>query len=316
MKKFAAMASGALILLGLAACDMIPAEYEKHWIQLKKEVDAFATVLSGGTSPLASPEASVSPSPGADGQLTSSNAKNAKANAETLQEIYRVVFNRDPKDKAEFGSLVDSLNQGASFEGIYNGFVHSSEYRRLEVAHAGASVEALKLFSQELGAIEVELATPTEFDAKASQPLPLPVQPSADALPPADGIKVIEYGKGQVTESPQPLTSAVVKPDAMQLADRYGKVFVGASIFTLKRTLGDEAQKLVAALKRDRLAAWYGRWVVRMAATGVDFGIAQRNLPDETFHSQWALTANVDRLEWEILNRLHRVLNEANKQKQ
>jgi hypothetical protein len=153
------------------------------------------------------------------------------------------------------------------------------------------------------------------------------VQPSADALPPADGVTVIEYGKGPAASpggEPAPLTSPVAKPDATTLAMGYAKVFVGSSIFTLKRIIGDEVQKLVAlrlgkgapADGRERLAVWYGKWVVRLAGMGVDFGLPQRLRADELFHYQWAIAATPDRLQWEMLNRLHRLLNQANKQKQ
>ena len=66
----------------------------------------------------------------------------------------------------------------------------------------------------------------------------------------------------------------------------------------------------------EKMALWYSRWVVHMASRNVDFGVALRNKPDEAFHYKWALTAAEDRLKWEVLNRVHRVLNEANRQKQ
>lgn len=62
----------------------------------------------------------------------SSVAKKAKANSEIFHEMFVVVFMREPKDRSEFGNWVDTLNQGASLEGVYNGLTHSEEYRRLE----------------------------------------------------------------------------------------------------------------------------------------------------------------------------------------
>ena len=36
-----------------------------------------------------------------------------------------------------------------------------------------------------------------------------------------------------------------------------------------------------------------------------------QQLKDESFHREWALQLPVDRLKWEVLNRLHRLLNDA-----
>jgi hypothetical protein len=295
-------------------------------VQLQKEWDALIVALSGGKPPMAQP----SPSPTPSEEFGSKNARDAKVNAELLHEVYKVVFQREPKDRAEFGTLVDSMNQGASLEGMYNGFTHSTDYRKLETANSGASPEALQAFGEELAILEAELPTPVEFDNEATQPLAAAGEGAAPPPTPvstlhADGVNVIEYGKvpepgvtTAPTSEPKAVASAGAKPDIKVLADRYTKQFVGASIFTLKRVLGDEALRVVAEKKEypEKLALWYSKWVVHMAVRGVDFGISQRNKPDEEFHYKWALTAGEDRVNWEVLNRVHRVLNEANRQKQ
>lgn len=114
-----------------------------------------------------------------------------------------------------------------------------------------------------------------------------------------------------------------------------------ASLFTLKRVLSDEALKVLAAKgnvartavgssgavapaaepspgkseesPRVKLAGWYSKWAVHMAQKNVDFGVALRNKPDEAFHFKWATEVSEDQIIWEVLNRLHRILNEANK---
>lgn len=298
---------------GLTACDWLPQEYKPHWTQFKREWDAMVVVLQGGESPLAkaSPQvAQASPSPGVpQGEYASFDANRAKVNAEILQEMFRVVLLRDPKDRAEFGSYVDTLNQGASLEGVYNGYTHSNDYRKLELTYSGASSEALTAFAQELAELELELPEPKMFDEKAAKPLAMPVQPGVDIIP----AKAQELKFG-AQPSPQPSS----KWDAKALADQYSKTFVGASIFTLKRLIGDEALELVTSKKDspEKLALWYSQWAVRKCARNVDFGLALRNKADEQFHYQWALSAGEDRIKWEVLNRLHRILNEANRQKQ
>lgn len=232
-------------------------------------------------------------------------ARISRENAELLREIHLVVFQREPKNKAEFGSLVDSLNQGASLEGIYNGFTHSADYRRLEMANPGASPKALTIFGKELDRLEKELPEPTPFDSSWALPLPLPVQPGlpeADAQAPADIPAEVDFSAAGQTAP-----------------EKYSKLFVGASIYTLKRVLGDHALKVLAHHASDRdgyrekAALWYSRWVSQMAAYKMDFGLPQRNQTDEAFHYEWALKAPEDRLRWEVLNRVHRVLNAANR---
>lgn len=83
------------------------------------------------------------------------------------------------------------------------------------------------------------------------------------------------------------------------------------SLFHLKALLSAQAFRVVEA-KRARpgeLAAWYGKWAAHLAEKKVDFGIAQRNSANEKFHFNWAMHASVDQLQWEVLNRLHRLMN-------
>ncbi|CAM6054213.1 unnamed protein product [Sphagnum tenellum] len=183
-----------------------------------------------------------------------------------------VVLLREPKDKLEFGSWVDALNQGASLEGVYNGLVDSSEYRNLEAQTSAAPLAAIKAFREEVTKLEAELAKPTVLG---------------------------DFGL--------------------------------ASIFLLKRTLGEEALKVIhekqlpdptsspklgdaklspsESHSPQKLALWYARWAAHMAERKIDFGLPLRNQGDEAFHLKWAMNATPDQLTWEVLNRLHRVIN-------
>jgi hypothetical protein len=285
-------------VLGLTACDSIPSDVQGIWTRIEKEWSAFIQSPSGSPSPAPSisptPSATENPdSPKTGSELTSTAARNSKANAEILQEVFKVIYMRDAKDRSEFGNWVDTLNQGASIEGVYNGLIHSAEYRKLELGQAGASVEALRVFAEELALLEVELSKPTQFDAN-----PVP--------PPANVSRVLE------SPGPDP------KPDVQVLAERYSQQFVALPIFALKRILGEEALKLLGEKSeyREKLALWYSKWVVHMSERNVDFGIPLRNTSDEVFHYKWVLDNTNDRVKWEVLNRLHRVMNEANKVKQ
>lgn len=235
----------------------------------------------GAPAPVAQPSGSPTPEFG-------QAARKSKENAELLNEMFRVVLLRDPASTTEFGSLVDTLNQGASFEGIYNGFTHSHAFRKLEFTSGVASAKAVQVFADLVEKFGVDAGSPAVFAASAAKP-----------LPEIDTVSEVAMVGGQ-------------GPKASSAAE-YQKVFANASIFTLKRLAGDEALRAFSAKNsdRERLASWYSKWVVAMAARGVDFGIEQRNRPDEKFHHDWALKATEDRIVWEILNRVHRVLNAA-----
>jgi hypothetical protein len=313
MKKRIVVLAGMAVFL--SGCDLVPPEYEKHWIGLQKQWRDSIIILTRG--PVPEPAPSGGTDTRSDDEAYAKRVRDSKANGELLHEVLKVVYMREPEDRAEFGNLLDSMSQGASLEGLYNGFTHSTGYRKLEMANSGASTEALKVFGRELAVFELELPTPVEFSASATQPLAMPVEPGVepaapptpDGKPQADGVNVIEYGK--------PVNPGA-KVDLKTLAEKYSSQFVGASIFTLKRILGDEALKVVE-LKRqypEKFAHWYADWVSHMAELGVDFGVSQRNKADVAFHYKWALTAPLDRVNWEVLNRVHRALNDANRHKQ
>ncbi len=99
------------------------------------------------------------------------------AYAEILSEMYEVVLARKMSDRVEFGIWVDTLSQGASFEGIYNSFTHSADYRKMEQETPGANKKTLEIFATELARTQIGFSGATIYDPSASEPLPFPVQP-------------------------------------------------------------------------------------------------------------------------------------------
>ncbi len=298
---------GWILSLGfLAGCELTPEGKVLFVFMQKQGQDLVAWIQGADPTPSPSPSTSVLPE---GEQFLSTAAKNAKANSEILHEMFLVTFMREPKDRSEFGNWVDTLNQGASFEGVYNGFTHSVEYRRLEATYGGASVTALRVFAEELAYLEVELPKPTEFDWVSSSPLP-----SEKEAP----TRVLEI---ENHPSPLPAPTDTTIPhykELVELRDRYIRQFVGSSVFTLKRVLSDEALKVVSEKSQyhEKLALWYSKWVMRVLQRNIDFGIPLRNKFDENFHYKWAIENADDRIRWEILNRLHRLINEFDKQRQ
>lgn len=194
-----------------------------------------------------------------EAEYTSDAAKKSAANAELFREMFSVVLRREPQDRASFGNWVDTLNQGASLEGVYHGLVHSKDYEKLESSGPAASKQTIQVFKEEWDRLSL--------DSKIN------------LTPP------VNLGS--------------------------------ASVFSLKRILGEKALRFieVKSSQKEALSQWYGKWVTQMASRSVDFGVSLRNKPDELFHTQWAMQNSEDRLKWEVLNRIHRVLNEMENKK-
>jgi len=190
-----------------------------------------------------------------------SAAAKAQRNGEILQEMIRVIWLDEPESAEMFGEWLNSLNEGASIEGIYNGLIHNQTYRRREQSSESANVEALKAFIEMMLDLQSDLSQSMDRGA-------------------------LEAG------------------------------FRNLSVYGLKRILGDEA---LARLRRFRspldLSKWYGPWAAHMTRFNVDFGLKQRNLSEADFHEQWSMQASPGSLDWEVLNRVHRVLNTMNGRK-
>ncbi|MGK5089242.1 hypothetical protein WDW86_16960 [Bdellovibrionota bacterium FG-2] len=232
---------------------------------------------------------------------------------ELVTEMVRVVLERnpaeysDPRETEAFMGSVQSMIQGASLEGLYNGFIHSSSYRRLEVAYPGATPEALDVFADELAYLELEFPEPAVFGDAAAKPLIVLSAAELESSGAAD--------KGADKEAVSTRESRRI---FATLKAEYKKVFSKASVFTMKRVLGDEALRVISEKRKvpGGLVAWYPRWAARLALRKVDFGIPSRNELSEEFHHAWVTHVSDDQLSWEVLNRLHRLMGGAQKKVQ
>lgn len=237
-------------------------------------------------------------------QYESKRAIRAQQNAELLSELYRVVFLHPPQNRQTFGTLLDSLNQGASLEGIYNGFTHSSYYRDLESKPYKTSRDLVNIFVQEVVQIQWEMKDPKLFTPEDALPLPCVTAQLEDCSPRYDLVK------------PKILLNGNLKKHSRTEVEKYYQdLFKKASIFTMKRLLGHEVLLLVQEKQKNRdvLANWYANWAVVALRYGVDFGLGLRNNDSRNFHQKWAKEADLDRLKWELLNRCHRILNQMDK---
>ena len=273
--------------LSLTACD--PA-HEKT----RDEIRAFARHLVVDVFKLRSPEFLEPPATPTPSPKPPVPADLARANSEILLEVYQVTYGEsDVESREKFGELVNSLNSGASIEGVYRGLVMGNRYRGLEAKGKAASPALLKAFAIEMAELQSKMKEPTHFNAETAKNVPS-----------------IEYPDGTDIEV-APMSQEVVTKDKDQIAKELVVIFLGATPFTLKRTLGDEALKKMDEFKDSpaEMAQWYGQFVIRMCQTKVDFGLPQRNNPDLDFHVLFARNMAVDRVKWEVLNRYHRYLN-------
>ena len=265
-------------------------------------------------SPLVSIFGFVDPPAVAKPQVTSEEIDRALpsnsvgVNLQILKEMYRVVFLRETAGPAEYGALLSVLGQGASFEGVYNGLVANSEYRKLEAEARRVGPLTIRLFAEELVYLQMELPreerTPILPElAKPLLSIEFPTEGSADqTASPAVAEPVVK---------PSPQKSMDPQVEALAMRDEIERVFLEANLFTMKRVLCTEVFKVFALKKQRRpdLASWFGKWAARVAGRGVDFQYEERNSTDSQSYDDWAFGATTDRIQWEVLYRLHRMLN-------
>lgn len=99
--------------------------------------------------------------------------------------------------------------------------------------------------------------------------------------------------------------------DVRKAGEAYAKEYLSSSLYTLKRILGERI--LTESIKRkddpEKLAMWYASFASKWAKFGIPFGAEQRNKADEAFHFRWAKENSLGLIQWELLNRAHRILN-------
>lgn len=230
-------------------------------------------------------------------------------NTQLVTEMVQVLWQSNPQASDDFRGWVHALNEGASVEGIYRAFTHSDRYRELEVSNPGSSAAAVSTFEKEISVFFKLMGEKPDFnfsDALPSPTIPPPgVEPSTEG--PNAGVNVVDFSGG-------------VSPKERK---RLARIFSGASIFTLKRLLGEKALQWTAKnlagsgwSKKKEFSKWYEAWVLRMIGDyPIDFGLPDRSRAEAGFHEKWALQASTNQIVWEILNRVHRVLNERNRRR-
>ncbi len=236
------------------------------------------------------------PTPSATPALTPEQAT-LKANSEIIAEMIKVTFNeKEIVDQSLFLSLVSSLNQGASLEGVYRGLVMGSHYRVVESKSQAATPDAIKFFASEMAELQSGMKNPTRFIKDTAKQIPN-----------------IEYPEG-ISENSNEEIQVPVKMNKSQIAEELLQDFIGATPFTLKRVMAEEILKKFDEMKDSAadMAQWYAGLVVHLSGAHTDYGLPQRNSSDFDFHSRFAKTMSIDRVKWEMLNRYHRIINRLN----
>jgi len=268
------------------------------------------------------------------------------SNAEILKEMIQDIFQNQLVEfqKSTFNSLMSSMNQGASIEGLYHGLIVGEEYRDLESKSSKASPEVIKYFVSEMSELQLGMKSPTIFSkesVKNLQTIDYPVGLADPKNPDESGVlmggaEIKDFGKDgpdslvfgdeekpeqKVKTSPTPIikplskeVQELTKNPKQEIADLMLKNFANANQYTIKRVLCEEVMNKMEELKRlpSELAKWYADFMVRTAKSNVDFGHPQRNSADYSFYYNLANIKSFDRLKWEAVNRYQRILNHFN----
>jgi hypothetical protein len=177
-----------------------------------------------------------------------------------VKEMQEQILGRPATDNEQINNWAGVLAQQGSLEGVYHGFVLSTDYGALEKGRA--DLKALRFFASEMAALE------------------FPLLPATD-------------------------------PKVVEASERYAKDHMADSLFTLKRLLGERILETSIKNKGDaeRLANWYAPLAAKWSKMGVPLGAEQRLKTDEAFHFRWATDNNLGLVQWELLNRAHRIMN-------
>lgn len=100
-------------------------------------------------------------------------------------------------------------------------------------------------------------------------------------------------------------------PETRAQAEMNMAKVMNLSLFTLKRELGEKMLSAIEKRKggKESFADWYAGYATRWAGEGVDFGLPERNKTDKEFHKDWVSQHSLGLVQWELLNRMHRLLN-------
>lgn len=127
----------------------------------------------------------------------------------------------------------------------------------------------------------------------------------------ASDIKALRFFGNEMAMLDFP-AAAESDPKVLNASARYVKDSLGWPIFTLKREMGERILREADKRKADpeKLAAWYAGVAARWAKQDINFGLPQRNNKDEVFHFNWAKENTLGMIQWELLNKAHRILNQ------
>lgn len=242
--------------------------------------------------------------------VVSSSPHDAQALSQIYNEMIEVVFEQSPQNKSDFFEKVGALTQGATLEGLFNGLTHSAFYRSYESQSSVVTPKELQFFANEFAEIQLSLKEPVEISESLRNPMGDVQFPTGEEKSDSDsGVSAMITIAGKSKQA---------------LALEFQTFFQQSRHAVLKRVLSDAMmQKIDESIKNPKdFEAWYGAFCQRYAHLGVDFGLKLRNQNNPEFHVQWLQGLNRmwgadtarDRVVWEVLNRVHRVMNSYQKE--
>jgi hypothetical protein len=177
-----------------------------------------------------------------------------------VKEMQEQIMAKPLASNGDVDVWANVLSQKGSLEGVYHGFVLSTEYSAKETGKT--DLKAVKFFAAEMAALDNPLLAENDPKTVASN-------------------------------------------------EGYVKEYLNAPLFTLKRVLGEKVLEEAAKRKADseNLAAWYAPFAAKWSRIGIPLGNESRMRGDEGFHFTWAKENTLGLVQWELLNRVHRILN-------
>ena len=186
-----------------------------------------------------------------------------------ILDAYKGIFLHPLKNKEEYIDWLNILEQGSSVEGVYRGLILSDSYLRMEKLNKKVKSNTKNFFAREV---------------------------ARDTLN-------MECVKEEVMD----LKFVQLRNEIESIQKKVGDF----NFFTLKRILSERLLSKISSLREDRkkLAHWYANLVSCWAFLKIDFGLEERNSSDFHFHFLWSMRNSLGRMQWEVLSRLHRIMN-------
>jgi len=213
---------------------------------------------------------------------------------EVVPEMYRVLLRKNPPPQ-DYEGWVEVLTQGASLEGVYRGLVTSSGYRSLETRGPKISLSSLEYWVR---------------DWKKSASF---FRACGDRIPSLIWSDRLAQASPLFPSDPQPVISQEGKPPGINSSfQEWVEFFSETSVATFARVMTNLYLRGSQECPQSSRMDWYGPWAADVARRArerhINLGHELRLRDSAEFHRVWAGQMTLDRVHWEMVNKINRLL--------